>query len=185
VAFVIQNGLVNSQSFDCEVLETVKIWSSRFAQGYHFAVDNRVEGSSWSASENLRELFVEVVVIPQVQGDFSTGLDSDGPIPVELNFVGPVWPSARFERRARAFGSIDSVFRFGQECCKLYESATCFKAMRRDAKSKPTWAPRNSRTLVKLSHRWMRYSLAAGPRYIPDFADLVALQGIVAMVGSE
>lgn len=118
---MIQNGLANSQSFDCEVLETVKIRSSRFAQGYHFAVDNRVEESSWSASENLRELFVEVVVIPQVQGDFSTGLDSDGPMPVELNFVGPVWPSARFERferRARAFGSIDSVFRFGQECCK-------------------------------------------------------------------
>ena len=113
---MIQNGLVNSQSFACEVLKTMKIRSFRFAQGYHFAVDNRVEESSWSASENLRELFVEVVVIPQVQGDFSTGLDSDGLIPVEPNFVGPVWPLARFERRARSVGSINSAFRFGREC---------------------------------------------------------------------
>ena len=40
---------------------------------------------------DLRESFVEVLVVPRVQDRFAISLGSDRAIAVQLNFVGPIW----------------------------------------------------------------------------------------------
>ena len=60
---VAQSKVVNSLRFRCEEPQTVKIRSSRFLQGYEFVVDNCVRRKTVKRLRDLRESFVEVVVV--------------------------------------------------------------------------------------------------------------------------
>ncbi len=59
--------VVNSRSLGCEGLETVKVWSLGFAQGYNLAIDNSLGGKIAKRVHDLRESFVEVLVAPRAQ----------------------------------------------------------------------------------------------------------------------
>jgi hypothetical protein len=52
--------------------------------------DNSVGGKAVECLSDLRESFVEVLVIPRVQGRFTAGSDSNGAVAVQLDFEGPV-----------------------------------------------------------------------------------------------
>ncbi len=78
---------MNSRSFGCEVLEAVEIGPPGFIQGYHFAVDKGVGGKIVERLSDLRESFVEVLMVPGEQDCFATGLDSDSAVAIQLNFL--------------------------------------------------------------------------------------------------
>jgi hypothetical protein len=72
------------------MLEPVEIRPPGLVQGYNFAVDN---GVGWEIIErlgDLRESFIEVLVVPRVQDCFAARSDSDGAVAVQLHFIGPV-----------------------------------------------------------------------------------------------
>ena len=63
------------------MLETVKIRASRFVQGYNFAVDNSLGGKIIKRLRDLRESFVEVLVVPRVKDSFAARLKSNCSVP--------------------------------------------------------------------------------------------------------
>ncbi len=99
---------MNSRSFACEVLETVKIRPSRLIQSYNFAVDNSVSRKIVKRLSDLWESFVEVLVVPRVQDRFGAGSNLSRTVAVELNFVGSIWPLAK-RRNQCAFHRLDEV----------------------------------------------------------------------------
>jgi hypothetical protein len=90
------------------VLETVKIRSPGLVQGYHLAIDNSVVGKITERLSDLRESFVEVLVVARVQNSFAVGSDADGAVAVQLNFVTPI-RSFRKVRNQSAFHWFDEV----------------------------------------------------------------------------
>ncbi len=85
----IENKVADARGFGCKVLETMKIRASRFVQGHNFSVNNSVGGQIIERLGNLRESFVEVLVIPRVQDGFARS-DSDGTVAIQFDFVGPI-----------------------------------------------------------------------------------------------
>ena len=82
----IENKIADARGFGCEVLEAMKIRPPGLVQGYDFAVNNGVGGKIMERLSDLRESFVEVLVISRIQNRFLTGFDADGPIAVQLYF---------------------------------------------------------------------------------------------------
>ena len=60
----------------------MKIQSPGLVQGYNFSVDNCIFGKIAERLRDLRESFVEVLVVPRVQNGFAAGSDSDGAVAV-------------------------------------------------------------------------------------------------------
>jgi hypothetical protein len=68
----------------------MKIWPAGLVQGYNLAVDNGIGGQIPECLSDLREPFVEVLVVPRIEKSFAAGFDGDGSISVKLNFVNPI-----------------------------------------------------------------------------------------------
>ena len=60
----------------------MEIRSPGLVQGYDFAVDNSIEGKIVEGFSNLREAFVEVLMVPRLENSF-VALDSDGAVAVQ------------------------------------------------------------------------------------------------------
>ncbi len=65
----------------------MKIRPPGFVQGYNLAIDNSVGGKIMERLSDLRESFVEVLMVPGEQDCFATGLDSDSAVAIQLNFL--------------------------------------------------------------------------------------------------
>jgi hypothetical protein len=100
------------------VLETTKIRSAGFAQGYDFAVDNSVVGKITERLGDLWESFVEVLVVPRVENGFAV-FDSDGAVAVEFDFVGPIRPI----RECRNQGAFHWLDEFSFPSWKSFEAS--------------------------------------------------------------
>jgi len=55
-----------------------------------FAVNNSVGGKIIERICDLRESFVEVLMVARVQGCFMAGLDANDAVTIQLNFVCPI-----------------------------------------------------------------------------------------------
>src|SRR6266404_8551214 len=70
---------------------------------------------------DLRESFVEVLVVPRVQDSFAAGFDSNGAVAVELTSKVQWEPSGSVETRAHSIGSMNeaSLFCTATECIRV------------------------------------------------------------------
>jgi len=64
------------------VLKAMKIRSPGLVEGYHLSIDNSVVGKITERLSDLRESFVEVLVISRIQNRFAAGFDADGAVAV-------------------------------------------------------------------------------------------------------
>src|SRR6266404_140980 len=63
---------------------------SRIRRGLQLAVDNSVDRKFVERLRDLRESFVEVLVVTRVQNYFAADFDADGAVAIQLNFVSPI-----------------------------------------------------------------------------------------------
>ena len=66
------------------MLETVKIRPPGLVQGYHLSIDNSVVGKITERFCDLREAFVEVLAVAQIQDGYAARSDATCAVAVQL-----------------------------------------------------------------------------------------------------
>jgi Helix-turn-helix domain len=70
--------------------QCLKVWSAGLVQRYDFAVYHGVSGEITKRLDDLRESFVEVLVVPRIQDGFAGRSDFDSAVAVQLDLIAPV-----------------------------------------------------------------------------------------------
>jgi len=118
----------HARPFGCEVLETVKIRSPRLVQGNHLAIDNSVVGKITKRLRDLRESFVEVLVVSRIQDCFPAGFDSDDAVAVEFDLAYPFWSLGNLTWNVLRCVTL--------RCSRLPQTAIFSGVLNRDAKGR-------------------------------------------------